>query len=201
MRSAASAIERARIVHERRGSADPRRQRQAPCEPVIEAVDRLHVQARGIVLEAPVRVAAALERGRGMAVQFPRALICVRRQGLSGEFERGNDAVAHLGRRLARERDRDDLLRPLHVGEQPQVAHRQEGRLAGAGGCLHDAGAGRLHGALPRLAVERDEVMRHRRPPLRRRPPWRVRRGRALPGGTADRCPPPVSDRRRRARP
>ena len=60
-------------------------------------------------------------------------------------------SVAHLGRRLARERDRDDLLRAGHRCQQTQVAQRQEARLARARRRLDDeraAGFDRLAPAL-----------------------------------------------------
>ena len=62
-------IQAARIVHQRGRHTDARRKRKALSKPMIQAVDRLHMNPRRIVLEAPAELAAAGERGMRMAMQ------------------------------------------------------------------------------------------------------------------------------------
>ena len=191
-------VQCAGIVHECGRRANPRGERQASREPVIEAVNRLHVQPRRILLQAPAEFAASRERSRGMTVQFFCPLVRILRQRLASHPERCDDAMAHLRRGLARECDRDDLFRTLDVGQQAQESQRQERCLPGTRGRLHDERAGGLDGAHARCAIEFEHVTRHRSNPLRRLPARQLRRGTARPGDSAGRSRRPASGRPRR---
>ncbi len=129
------------IVHQRRRHADARRKRQAPGKPMIQAVDGLHVQTRGIVFETPVPLAAARERRPSMTMQ--RLVMRLRAERKwQGRFpERLDNAVVHLGRGLACECDCNDLLRALDLCEKAKESQRQQARLSRTGRGLHDVRA------------------------------------------------------------
>ena len=58
------------------------------------------------------------------------------RRGLCGTFEGQQNAIAHFGGSLARERDGQHLLRMLHGRQQAQVPLCEQLGLTGTGGCL-----------------------------------------------------------------
>ena len=70
------------------------------------------------------------------------------------------DALAHLGRRAVRERDREHLVRPrATLAEQVADARGQHARLAGAGAGDHERGAVGQRHRLPLGGVQTSEQL------------------------------------------
>ncbi len=92
-----------------------------------------------------------------VSILQPRAAACASAASASGRSsaalqgrsrqtsaaQRADDARAHLGGRLAREGDREDLARVLDRAQELQEAPRQHGRLAGARRSLQQDRGGR----------------------------------------------------------
>ena len=192
------AIKRPRIVDQRGRQANAGGQWQSLREPVVEPVDGLHVQARRVTVEVPAARPALRQRGHGQGVQFLPVGGRARRDRLAGVCQRAHDAVPHLGGRLARERDGDDLLRAVHGGKQPQVAECQQAGLAGTRGGLDDEGPARVDGFSPRVGVAIVFSLHRPPPPAHRRGNVPYPRGTTHPDGSACKWPPPASGPPRR---
>ncbi len=138
------AVELACVVDDGRHGAHARQHRHLARERGAQGVDGLDAQARGIVQDAPAELAVAREGGVRERARAARVVLFRNRRAARRLVQRLQHAPAHLRGGLAREGDGEDLLGPLHDGEQAQHALDQEPRLARARGRLHDAGVGRV---------------------------------------------------------
>ena len=79
--------------------------------PVAQPVDGLHVKPGRIAFEIPAAGFTLLECCPGERMELAHVGLGVLVERAGRKRQRVHDAVPHLGRRLASERDRDDLFR------------------------------------------------------------------------------------------
>ena len=147
------AVERAGVFRRGGHGAELAGHRHGPRQVVIETVDGANQQALRIVQQAPFGNLVGHGPGLGQGGLF------VRPRGRVARLEELQDALAHLRGRLAGEGDRQDFLRRLDHGQQPEVAFDQQGGLARTGRGLDDDRTLRFDGQLPLPGIT------HRRPP------------------------------------
>ena len=151
---AACDIEMARVLERLGLRAKTRKHRHLPRERRAQRIDGLDAQAIGAFVELPAQRIVALD-GRTGEVPRPRHVRRIGPRRMARRAKRIEHALAHLGRRLDRERDRGDLLGTVDAGEEREEALDEELRLARARGRLHDERAIGVERALALLPVGR----------------------------------------------
>ncbi len=96
-------------------SAGMRGDRQLTCQPVVEGVDGLDPQTLWLRVDPPAACRRVRERRRGERAQLRR--FRVGRRNFCAQ--RADDARAHLGGRLAREGDGENLARVFDRAQEP----------------------------------------------------------------------------------
>ena len=120
--------------------AEARQEGHLPGQAGAQRIQRGDAQAARMRQQTPALVGIARQHGERPFAGF--LLVFRQFAGWSGRrFEAAEDAVAHLGRCLVGEGQRQHFFRVIDGGQQAQRALRQQFRLAGAGRRFDDEGS------------------------------------------------------------
>ncbi len=184
-------VERRRVIDEIRQRAQSRGDRRLARECRRERVDREHAQPGRLREQLPVAALVLCQcRQRQPAGGDRVRLRRIEGRGGVGVAQRAQDALAHFGCGLARERHGDDALGTIDVRQQREVALDQEPGLSRARRRLHeerlpDVERGVARRRVLALASDVGAVVSHRRFRHRCGGPSLPRHRRATESGTA----------------